>query len=161
MTTHARSPVLWAFCVSGLVFGVWLGGVAMGRLKLLAPSLTTLRPKLGRVSDLVKVAPLDRDAARDRDQHWRKWYKTARWQRLRWQVLERDQFTCRLCSQIEVDTSQLVGDHITAHRGDAALFWDDTNLQCLCKTCHDSIKQREERSGTEGGWVKPYTPPTP
>ena len=30
-------------------------------------------------------------------------------------------------------------------RGDPALFWSEANVWCLCKTCHDSVKQREER----------------
>ena len=30
-----------------------------------------------------------------------------------------------------------VVDHITPHRGDWAKFIDPTNLQSLCKTCHD------------------------
>lgn len=27
-------------------------------------------------------------------------------------------------------------DHITPHRGDKKLFWDQTNWQTLCNTCH-------------------------
>lgn len=38
-------------------------------------------------------------------------------------------------------------DHIVPHRGDQALFWDTNNWQSLCKTCHDSHKQRIERGG--------------
>jgi hypothetical protein len=26
------------------------------------------------------------------------------------------------------------------------LFWDEQNLQCLCKPCHDRLKQKEERA---------------
>lgn len=29
-----------------------------------------------------------------------------------------------------------VVDHIIPHRGDRALFWDETNWQPLCETCH-------------------------
>ena len=85
--------------------------------------------------------------ARDQVQAWRAWYKTARWQRLRMAVLQRDLFTCQFCGVVEHRKGQLVADHRTAHRGDAALFWDADNLQCLCKTCHDSTKQRMERAG--------------
>lgn len=113
----------------------------MGRLRMLAPRIATLAPRLARVEAVV-----DRSAQRDRDVAWRKWYKTARWQRLRWAVLLRDLFTCQRCKRLEVDTSQLVGDHIAPHRGDEVLFWDADNVQCLCKTCHDSDKQREERA---------------
>ena len=51
------------------------------------------------------------------------------------------------CGKIEGDTSQLVADHRRPHRGDERLFWDERNLQCLCKPCHDGTKQRQERRG--------------
>lgn len=58
-----------------------------------------------------------------------------------------------------------VVDHIKPHRlaaaiasGDEvaiaqaqALFWDKSNWQSLCKRCHDSYKQRLEKSGTVAG----------
>ena len=40
-----------------------------------------------------------------------------------------------------------VVDHRKAHGGDPALFWDQSNWQALAKACHDSYKQRLERSG--------------
>lgn len=113
--------------------------------------LTTLRPRLGGLRPRLAGLPDDRQAFdRDRDrQPWRKWYKMARWQKLRMSVLVRDLFTCQWqgCGRIEPDTSQLVADHHRPHRGDEQLFWDETNLWCLCKPCHDSAKQREERRG--------------
>jgi 5-methylcytosine-specific restriction protein A len=75
---------------------------------------------------------------------WRAWYKTARWQRLRWQVLVEGQFRCARCGTLEGDTAQLVADHIEPHRGDAGLFWDQGNLQVLCAPCHAGPKQAEE-----------------
>lgn len=74
------------------------------------------------------------------------WYHTTRWRRLRWSVLEDADFTCADCGQIEADTSRLVADHKKPHRGDAVLFWDRGNLQCLCQSCHSGAKQREERA---------------
>ena len=41
-----------------------------------------------------------------------------------------------------------VVDHIKEHKGNPALFWDEGNLQSLCKRHHDSDKQRLERGGT-------------
>ncbi|MGV2082069.1 MULTISPECIES: HNH endonuclease [unclassified Rhizobium] len=89
---------------------------------------------------------------RDVNVGWRKWYKTARWQKLRMSVLVRDLFTCQMrgCGRIVADTSQLVADHKLQHHGDPDLFWDDNNLQCMCKTCHDTLKQKEERA--RPGW---------
>lgn len=83
----------------------------------------------------------------DKTQPWRRWYKTSRWQKLRWSVLVRDAFTCRMCHRIEADTSRLVADHKTPHHGNETLFWDDTNLQTVCKDCHDGVKQRADKTG--------------
>lgn len=109
----------------------------MAKLQRLRPDLKSLAPR---------VAYLERQPDADRrDRHpWRAWYGTARWQALRWSVLVAAEFRCAMCSVQEAKTSQLVADHIRAHRGDAGLFWDESNLQCLCKTCHDGEKQRQE-----------------
>ncbi|WP_396127368.1 HNH endonuclease [Edaphobacter acidisoli] len=42
-------------------------------------------------------------------------------------------------------------DHIIPHRGDKKLFWDRSNWQPLCATCH-SVKTAEE----DGGFGRPY-----
>lgn len=114
----------------------------VGTLKQLRGPLAMLKPKIGWLND--DKAAVSR--ARDRVHEWRAWYKTQEWRRLRWSVLVRDLFTCQMCRRVEADTSRLVGDHKVAHRGDRALFFDDANVWCLCKTCHDSTKQREERA---------------
>lgn len=112
------------------------------------PKIKTLKPLVPKMAPRIGYATGDeggRSRYRDETQAWRGWYKTGKWQRLRWSVLVRDHFTCRTCGSVETNTSQLVADHKTPHRGDEALFWDEDNLQCLCKTCHDTVKQREER----------------
>ena len=113
----------------------------MGKLTNLAPAIRCLPPSLS--------------FAADRDEHghsrtaetWRKWYKLARWRRLRLKVFLRDLYTCQMrgCARLEPNASLLVADHVTPHRGDQVLFWDETNLQTLCKPCHDRLKQAEER----------------
>lgn len=40
-----------------------------------------------------------------------------------------------------------VVDHKIPHRGDLELFWDVGNWQAMAKECHDSYKQRIEKSG--------------
>ena len=84
----------------------------------------------------------------------RKWYNSARWKALRWDVLVDAMFTCARCKRIEANTSLLVADHMVAHRDDEDLFFNPANLQCLCKACHDSAKQKEER----GAGPIPATP---
>jgi 5-methylcytosine-specific restriction enzyme A len=44
-----------------------------------------------------------------------------------------------------------VVDHKVAHRGDYDLFWDRDNWQSMAKDCHDSYKQRIEKSGRIAG----------
>lgn len=108
--------------------------------------LATMPGRLAKMPPRLAAAPDDRrgrDAARDA-QPWRKWYKTARWQSLRWSVLVRDLFTCQRCRAVVSDTAKLVADHRIAHRGDERLFWDRGNLWTLCKPCHDGWKQRQE-----------------
>lgn len=112
----------------------------MGKLTGITPRLGALRPKLASAP----VNRQERDRVRDQ-RPWRKWYKTSRWKALRWAVLVRDLFTCQRCGRLEADTSKLLADHRTPHRGDEVLFWDVLNLWALCASCHSGAKQREER----------------
>lgn len=121
--------------------------------------LTTLKPLVAKLAPRLGYAPSDEKARsryRDETEEHRGWYQLARWKAkphgLRWQTLVRAMFTCRICKQISrhPNASDMVADHITPHRGDPALFWDACNIQCLCKGCHDSVKQAEERQ--HGRW---------
>lgn len=113
--------------------------------------LTTLKPRIGGLPPRLGPTPGDereRSRHRDNSQAYRAWYKTSRWQKLRMSVLIRDHFTCQMvgCGRIDGNTSRLVADHKTPHRGEERLFWDEENLQCLCKPCHDRLKQKQERA---------------
>ena len=44
-------------------------------------------------------------------------------------------------------TLATIADHIEPHKGDEDLFFDPSNLESLCKHCHDSTAQSEERLG--------------
>lgn len=113
----------------------------MSRLPRLSPSIGSLKPA-------VPVSAHDgpeRYRWRSQHQPWQAWYKTARWQRLRWEILTRDLFTCQCgCGTIVADTSQLVCDHVDKHNGDPVKFWSGP-FQTLWKPCHDRQKQREEQ----------------
>lgn len=117
-------------------------GTSVAKLGRVASRLSGLPSRFGTAT------PADRrffDQERDK-QPWRRWYKTARWQALRWQVLVRDLFTCQWpgCGRVCANTSELVADHRRPHRGDEALFWDDRNLETLCADCHNGPKARAE-----------------
>lgn len=53
--------------------------------------------------------------------------------------------TCARCT-----APATVVDHIRAHKGNDALFWDRTNWQALCAHHHNSAKQSEERRQAKG-----------
>lgn len=73
-----------------------------------------------------------------------------RWQKARATFLSRHPL-CVMCLALGRVVPASVVDHIKPHRGDQSLFWDSGNWQSLCKTCHDSVKQREERGGMTPG----------
>lgn len=109
----------------------------MARMKQLAPRGRQLQPRGQNGPVPVRT--------RDRVDRWRAWYKTAEWKNLRWQVLVDAHFTCARCGFVG-ESRELVADHDTPHRGNHDLFFDRLNLVCLCATCHNRDKQREERA---------------
>ncbi|MDE0844280.1 MAG: HNH endonuclease signature motif containing protein [Psychrobacter pacificensis] len=62
----------------------------------------------------------------------------ARWRSAR-ELYLADEPLCRNCMLQNIITGADVVDHIIPHRGDYELFWDQTNWQPLCYSCH-SIK---------------------
>ena len=87
-----------------------------------------------------------------------------RWQLAREDHLRREPYCC-MCSTAARPVAALVVDHKIPPRlteakasGDAEriseawrLFWSRSNWQSLCKLCHDSTKQRLEKSGRVAG----------
>lgn len=77
-------------------------------------------------------------------------YSTKAWHRMRARQL-RDNPTCAYCAEIGQLTAASVVDHVIPHRGNETLFYDQKNLQSLCKQCHDSVKQQLEVTGVRRG----------
>ncbi len=70
---------------------------------------------------------------------WVGWYSLPKWIKLRDRKLQ-EQPICEECKKrlsVEVD-------HITPHRGDEKLFFDYSNLQTLCKSCHSKKTSKEQ-----------------
>jgi 5-methylcytosine-specific restriction endonuclease McrA len=74
----------------------------------------------------------------------------GRWRRYRERYLAAHPL-CVMHQQRGQVVAATVVDHIAPHRGDHKLFWNPVNHQALCKHCHDSHKQRAERSGRAVG----------
>lgn len=121
-------------------------------------------PKLSSPPSRLTQAPVHLARAPDPERRnryqdgpeWRRWYNTKEWQALRWRVFKRDGFACQVCGRAcsgkyPADHSP-VADHKVPHKGLRELFYDENNVQTLCKNpCHDSLKQKEEKRGYIAG----------
>lgn len=68
----------------------------------------------------------------------------SRWRKARARFLK----TNPLCVQCLKDgrvVEATVVDHIIPHREDKKLFWDESNWQALCKSCHDKKTMTTDR----------------
>jgi len=70
-------------------------------------------------------------------------YNTKSWRVVRKIHLNNNPL-CVECEKLHRVVLATVVDHITPHRGDQALFDDQTNYQSLCKPCHDKKTARGE-----------------
>jgi 5-methylcytosine-specific restriction protein A len=86
---------------------------------------------------------------------YKKLYNSARWQRLRKWFLSKHPL-CTECERQTRITPATVVDHIKPHQGDPELFWDENNLQALCKPCHDRKTAREDGRWGKKGVVYSY-----
>jgi 5-methylcytosine-specific restriction protein A len=73
---------------------------------------------------------------------WHGWYGTQGWKSTRAAQLLREPY-CRVCAGRGYRTRATEVDHVTPHRGDRTLFYDESNLQSLCHRCH-SVKTMTE-----------------
>jgi 5-methylcytosine-specific restriction protein A len=79
---------------------------------------------------------------------WRHLYDKARWRKpvtgLRDTCLRKHPI-CQHCNR----NASTVADHIVAHKGNEVLFFLFSNLQGLCKECHDKKTAGTERTGQD------------
>ena len=81
---------------------------------------------------------------------YRSWYSTKLWRvALRPEALVRDLFTCQRCkvalTRGRSRPTDAVVNHKEPHKGDWGKFTDPENLEAVCKQCHDSAIQAQER----------------
>ncbi len=70
-------------------------------------------------------------------------YSSANWKRLRINYLQSHPL-CVICySRGKIVEAKIV-DHVVPHKGDKRLFFDTSNLQALCKRCHDTKTAKED-----------------
>jgi len=76
----------------------------------------------------------------------RRMYDSVRWRKARRMWLAAHP-VCAMCARQGRTTAANTVDHIRPHDDDYDKFWDMDNWQSLCSTCHNSIKQQQERHG--------------
>ena len=74
-------------------------------------------------------------------------YSTPQWRTLRLMVLRDANY---ICASYRCPNRATIADHIKPHRGHASEFFDRSNLQALCKRCHDRKTAR-----LDGGFGNP------
>lgn len=67
-----------------------------------------------------------------------------RWRKARGRYLKANPL-CVKCLKKERVIEATVVDHIIPHREDKKLFWDESNWQALCKSCHDKKTMTTDR----------------
>ena len=63
--------------------------------------------------------------------------KNPAWQRKRLEILERDSFTCQLCSDTE---TELHIHHKFYEKGKKAWQYENSNFMTVCKVCHKTTE---------------------
>jgi len=82
--------------------------------------------------------------------HYKHLYNSSRWRRLRIQFI-RVHPLCEVCKRKGVVNAAEIVDHIKPHQGNEGLFWNESNWQALCKSCHDRKTAKEDgRWGRKG-----------
>ncbi len=82
---------------------------------------------------------------------YRKLYSTKQWRNLRGTILTRDYYRCQRCglsltSGKSQPTSAVV-HHKKPRKGNLTLFYDPSNLEAVCWSCHLGVIQSEEVLG--------------
>ena len=72
----------------------------------------------------------------------RKLYADVAWRSARKRFLKAHPL-CADCEDLGVFVEAVEVDHIKPHKGDRKLFWDRSNWQASCKSCHSRKTARE------------------
>ena len=87
----------------------------------------------------------------DEAKEYRKLYNNKEWKALRRKVLVRDMFKCQRCGIFltggKTKPNSAVVNHKIPHKGNLVLFFNRSNLEAVCWTCHSGPIQSIERRG--------------
>lgn len=78
---------------------------------------------------------------------------------MRLDVFVRDYYRCAHCQSPCIGKANTpraaICNHIVRHKGNEELFYDESNLETVCKSCHDGLIQSMEKGGRmirSDGW---------
>jgi hypothetical protein len=71
--------------------------------------------------------------------------KSPHWQKMRLEILSRDEWKCRLCKSTE---KTLHVHHIRYKQGAKPWEYDEADLVTLCEECHESFTEEDKRFAT-------------
>ena len=78
----------------------------------------------------------------------KRWYDSPRWRNLRkWFLSKPENMFCAICLKRGRQVVATIVDHKIPHEGNYQLFWDTTNLQGLCSSCHSGVKRIQDTHG--------------
>ena len=73
-------------------------------------------------------------------------YDTVRWRKVAKRQLSRFPL-CASCMIAGRDTPATIVHHVIPHENDSSLFWDESNFESVCASCHSGIKRVAEHHG--------------
>ena len=77
---------------------------------------------------------------RGKSSQWHHLYESNEWRKRRAQFLKKYP-RCFICGN-----PATIADHIVPHRGDLTLFYDESNLQPMCQSCHSRKTLKENNN---------------
>lgn len=75
-----------------------------------------------------------------------RFYHSTEWQAVRRQVLERDHYLCQVCKRARRITPATTVHHIIPVRVDYSKRLDPSNLETICKACHNAEHNERTQS---------------
>lgn len=77
---------------------------------------------------------------RGKSKQYHSLYESSNWRKTSKEFLKKYPF-CFICG-----AKATIADHITPHRGSLELFYDETNLQPMCQSCHSRKTFKENNN---------------
>jgi len=82
---------------------------------------------------------------RGKSAQWHSLYESQEWRKRRAMFLKKYP-VCFICGK-----PATIADHIIPHRGDLTLFYDESNLQPMCQSCHSRKTMKENNNFHQKG----------